>query len=154
MFASGLILGFDLFVEQKGDPEIHTAFHGAQNILAFLSAQSPQAAHYLDILALLSRAVASKRQRQNSRGRNKYVEKLFSREQEQDITTPGRNDSMDMTMSEPGTKSDDGFLSLNGEALPPIMEGMDIELPFDWDILEIAQWDSFPIFEQKEFRFD
>ncbi|KAF1842938.1 uncharacterized protein K460DRAFT_340538 [Cucurbitaria berberidis CBS 394.84] len=156
IFASGLIIGFAIFVEQKGDDELDAAFHGAQSILSFLSTQSPQAAHYMDILSLLSRAITSKRQKQTQRGRNKYVEKLFAHSQEiSAAVSMAHDDNLVLPINGSRITTENSAIPfLGSEMLPSTFEDVSIELPFDWDILEISQWDSFPFLDQSDLQFE
>jgi hypothetical protein len=83
IFAAALILGFSMFTKRESDLELESAFGGARNILQMLSSQSAQAAHYFEILTLLSVAISRQRQSLASqstsiKARNPYVGKIFS----------------------------------------------------------------------------
>src|SRR6478735_6523709 len=78
VFASGLVLGLEIFAKYPVESDINNAFEGAKDVLRHLATQSPQAAHYLDILTTLSGAIDKRRSNEASSGRSRYVSKLFS----------------------------------------------------------------------------
>jgi hypothetical protein len=81
IFAVALILGFAMFAKRKIDFEIEVAFAGARELLEMLSLRSAQAAHYFEILVLLSDVITEQRQKlasQTNRSRSGYVGRIFS----------------------------------------------------------------------------
>lgn len=132
IFPAGLVLGFESFAKRNADYNIETAFHGAREILSFMATQSPQAAHYFEILTSLSNAVTERRGRVASSVRSRYVSRLFSFDSERNIDhmplAPSTDDqSQQMANILPEWSPDDG---------------RDVFL--DWDSLNISQWDNFP----------
>lgn len=139
MFAAGLILGFEIFTKRSIDHEIEAAFAGTTDVLGFLAASSPQAAHYLDILTSLANAA---QKRKASTRKNRYVSRIFS---------VGSATAEPPQLTEPQSWEESLFL----EDLPPLQgEGMEgwtglgpmsgEGLSLDWDSLNISQWDNFP----------
>ncbi|KAJ6441094.1 Fungal specific transcription factor [Purpureocillium lavendulum] len=78
VFAAGLVLGFEIFAKRSIDYDIESAFGGARDVLNFLATQSPQAAHYYEILTLLANAITKQREKIASKGRSRYVSRLFT----------------------------------------------------------------------------
>ncbi|RSL59918.1 hypothetical protein CEP54_007035 [Fusarium duplospermum] len=141
IFAAGLVLGFEIFAKYPVDSDIETAFQGAKEVLTHLSKQSPQAAHYLEILTTLSSAIAKRRSKETSAGRSRYVSKIFSLDSSAK-SEPSTQESWPLI-----TPNDSQFfLRLDDEATQdwsfPQLEGADLCL--DWESLNISQWDSFP----------
>ncbi|KAF5024569.1 hypothetical protein F66182_3332 [Fusarium sp. NRRL 66182] len=144
VFASGLVLGLEIFAKYPVDSDISNAFLGAKDVLKHLSVQSPQAAHYLDILTALSSAIDKRRSTEASSGRSRYVSKLFS------LDTPaesaGSQTSQDMF--------DTMFPLISNQTTGPGVddtmqdwvfqqpEGGDFSL--DWETLNVSLWDTFP----------
>ncbi|PHH90214.1 hypothetical protein CDD83_4219 [Cordyceps sp. RAO-2017] len=146
VFAAGLVLGFEIFAKRSVDHAIESAFSGARDLLNFFATQSPQAAHYHDILTLLANAVAKQRETSASRGRSRYVSKIF---------TLGRGDEAPERQAERELEgqppSPTGFAPIAPElggdgwlcgSATPADDGDD--MLFGWDSLEISHWDSFP----------
>lgn len=131
-----------MFAKPTVDTEVEAAFHGARDVLRFLSIQSPQATHYLDILTTLSSAIARRRARESSTGRSRYVSKMFSLNPVLDAQ-PASDEAVLLDgiglFESPDGRQEDG--NLEGWAFQPIEAG---ELCLDWDSLNISQWDSFP----------
>ncbi|KAF4470452.1 nitrate assimilation regulatory nirA [Fusarium albosuccineum] len=141
IFAAGLVLGFEMFAKHPVDSDIEMAFQGAKDVLTHLSKQSPQAAHYLEILASLSSAIAKRRSKESSAGRSRYVSKILSL----DSSAPGGPG--DEVQWLPISLNDNQLMpAVDGEAAQdwafPQLEGGDLCL--DWESLNISQWDSFP----------
>lgn len=141
LFAAGLILGFEIFTKRTVDHEIETAFAGTTEVLSFLATQSPQAAHYLDILTSLSNAALKRRA---STRKNRYVSRIFS--------VGSATAEAPQQLLEPQSWEESLFLDDLGQAP---MTGEEMEswslgqlggegLSLDWDSLNISQWDSFP----------
>ncbi|KAK1515585.1 uncharacterized protein CCOS01_12783 [Colletotrichum costaricense] len=80
VFSAGLILGVECFAKVSIDLETDRAFQGAMDVLKFLAGQSPQAAHYLEILMSLATAITERRSKLNNAGGSRYVSRLFSLE--------------------------------------------------------------------------
>ncbi|KAK1624124.1 hypothetical protein BDP81DRAFT_330602 [Colletotrichum phormii] len=78
VFSAGLILGVECFAKVSTDLETDKAFQGAMNVLNFLAGQSPQAAHYLEILTSLATAIAERRSKSHNVGSSRYVSRLFN----------------------------------------------------------------------------
>ncbi|KAK2753619.1 hypothetical protein FQN54_007396 [Arachnomyces sp. PD_36] len=153
VFAAALILGFDMFSKREVDHEIESAFSGAREILDMLSAQSPQAAHYFEILTMLSNAIAKQRKQLASRGRSNYVGRLFTLDganaaQDQGRAQPTASTSLEM---QPGqTELDDQGVNwtLGGQMIQP---DLDEGLLLRWDSLDLPLWDSFPFMNARNF---
>ncbi|KAF4781405.1 hypothetical protein HER10_EVM0011371 [Colletotrichum scovillei] len=72
VFSAGLILGVECFARVSIDLETDRAFQGAMDVLKFLAGQSPQAAHYLEILTSLATAITERRSKSNNAGGSRY----------------------------------------------------------------------------------
>ena len=125
------------------------------NVLRYLSIQSPQAAHYLDILTSLSNAMERRCARDSAVGKNRYVSKIFSLDQSadnhrldqeehwSDLAHQGRSD----TVAEAAT-------SVTGEAVQmaweeevqawPLGQYPVTDLCLDWESLDMSLWNDFP----------
>lgn len=155
VFAAALILGFDMFSKREVDNEIETAFSGAREILDMLSAQSPQAAHYFEILSMLSNAIAKRRKQFALRGRSKYVGRLFTldgantTEDNQERAEPLASDSLE-AHPQPVVLNDDGENWTQGcqQTQPDLDEGLLLR----WDSLDLPLWDSFPFINGRSFE--
>ncbi|KAH8886581.1 hypothetical protein GQ53DRAFT_750566 [Thozetella sp. PMI_491] len=166
VFSAGLILGFEIFAKREMDYEIAAAFRGAGDVLSFLAAQSPQAAHYLDILTTLSRAILQQRENLSSRVKSGFVCKLLSIDSVKFRDRPG------ISASFPGHRRQGGGLIALAEAsaavradsngglventigIPVRNNGRqeesamaDGEVFFGLDSLDLSQWDKFPFLE-------
>ncbi|KAM0416823.1 hypothetical protein ACHAPD_005760 [Fusarium lateritium] len=141
VFASGLILGLEIFAKHPAEPDTINAFQGAKRVLKHLSTQSPQAAHYLDILATLSGAIDKRRSSESSTGRSRYVSKLFS------LNSPG---SREEPMLSDGFRFADVQNGAQAGVVDDAMqdwvfqepEGGDFSL--DWESLNVSLWDTYP----------
>ncbi|ODA77588.1 hypothetical protein RJ55_07217 [Drechmeria coniospora] len=147
VFAAGLVLGFEIFAKRSIDYDIESAFGGARDVLQFLAGQSPQAGHYHEILTLLANAVAKQRERIASKGRSRYVSKLFTLHDTvppDGQRLPGSEAGYDGPMA-PGDGIEDGD-GIGWQAWHrPVATGSGEEDVFlGWDSLDISQWDSFP----------
>lgn len=143
VFAAGLVLGFEIFAKTSVEHERETAFHGASDVLRYLSTQSPQAKHYLDILTSLSNAAVRRRSSQSSAGRSRYVSRIFSLSSSSDVEKPSYEDDSIWVQGDfiDPLNTREGDEAMTGLSFPPL-EGN--ELGLDWDSLDISQWDSFP----------
>lgn len=156
VFAAALILGFDMFSKREVDQEIEAAFSGAREILDMLSAQSPQAAHYFEILTMLSNAIAKQRKQLASRGRSKYVGRLFTLDganltSEGSGTEPVASSSL-QAQTNPGPaglNDDGGNWALDGQQIHP---DLDEGLLLRWDSLDLPLWDNFPFMNARNFE--
>ncbi|KAH6609109.1 hypothetical protein Trco_002455 [Trichoderma cornu-damae] len=148
IFAAGLILGFDLFAKRELDYEVEVAFRSARDVLDFLGLQSPQAAHYSEILSLLSNAIMKQRMKLSSRPRSKYVGKLLSFSKEGGLSQD--NDGEVLSLNNTGLPSGDigGVWIADLPAQPMEMEG---DVLRGWDGLDLSQWDNFPFYSPRVF---
>lgn len=154
VFAAGLILGFDMFAKRELDFEIETAFSGAKEILDFISEQSSQAAHYAEILGLLSSAISEQRRKTASQGRSKLINRLFS--------SDGRDSATQINDAQFGS-SEDATIALADRAMTDgpgqwlfgqsstLSDELDGELIGGWDALDLSQWDNFPFNSPRSF---
>lgn len=137
-----------MFAHRDIDSEIDEAFHGAIVILRMLASQSAQAAHYLDITAMLEAAINQQRQQlaiQSRQRRSQYVSRIFSLSD--NPTTPRRQSGLDEqasnatplatpNLSYSWLQSEDGTAAVT----PPTIDGT----LFDWEGMDLPLWDSFP----------
>lgn len=144
-----------MVAERNSDYEVEKGFRSAKEILASLAVQSPQAAHYSEILGLLLSAIETPRRRLTTRGRNKYVGRLFSldkvAEGSSDMGTVPENsgnslggDAMDLT------GDDNGLWASFQQSLADI----DGDFLSGWDALDLSQWDNFPFLGPRSFSVD
>ncbi|KAM3465735.1 hypothetical protein NHJ6243_001407 [Beauveria neobassiana] len=154
VFAAGLILGFDMFAKRELDVEIESAFAGAREILDFIAEQSSQAAHYAEILGLLSSAIAEQRRKTASQGRSKLVSRLFSSSGD-DATAQG--DDVSFRPSEGASQPAGDRMLPDGTGhwllgQPPTLSA-ELESDFieGWDVLDLSQWDNFPFNSPRNF---
>lgn len=151
IFAAALILGFSMFTKRETDLELESSFDGARNVLEMLSAQSAQAAHYFEILTLLSNAITKQRQSLalqsiSIKPKNPYVGKIFSL----NIDRTSSEAQLGSSLSEEQSTS----RADNGGILDPWLpgdqaayEGLSQEIGNEfmlWDCPELSAWDSFP----------
>ncbi|UNI17588.1 hypothetical protein JDV02_003920 [Purpureocillium takamizusanense] len=147
VFAAGLVLGFEIFAKRSVDYDIESAFGGARDVLDLLATQSPQAAHYHEILTLLANAIAKQRETIASKGRSRYVSRLFVLDggdaggEAADGGGVGGEGGVEWVPADcaPGLV-DEGLSWMSGSRTP----GEGDEVFLGWDSLEISQWDSFP----------
>lgn len=143
-----------MFSKREIDNEIEMAFSGAREILDMLSAQSPQAAHYSEILTMLSNAIVKQRKQLALRGRSKYVGRLFTLDganpaEDQGRTEPIASTSLE-THPDPVELNDDGEnWALGGQQIQP---DLDEGLLLRWDSLDLPLWDSFPFMNGRNFE--
>jgi hypothetical protein len=129
-----------MFATREMDFEIEEAFAGAREILQMLSLRSAQAAHYYEILTLLSDAITEQRQKQTNRSRGYYVGRIFSL----DIRRPSTETRQEIGLREdpvaPAPAGSCGILDAwlqNDRSTPlPMEEGC--------DSLYLPLLDSFP----------
>ncbi|KAF4454887.1 hypothetical protein F53441_2680 [Fusarium austroafricanum] len=143
VFASGLVLGLEIFAKYPVESDINNAFQGAKDVLRHLATQSPQAAHYLDILTTLSGAIDKRRSNEASTGRSRYVSKLFSLDTpaESSASQPAQvtlDDMFPFTLQTPQmgdeTMQDWVFQQPEGGG----------DLGLDWETLNVSLWDTYP----------
>ncbi|KAF4986736.1 hypothetical protein FGRMN_10701 [Fusarium graminum] len=143
VFASGLVLGLEIFAKYPVESDINKAFQGAKEVLKHLSTQSPQAAHYLDILTTLSGAIDKRRSTEASTGRSRYVSKLFSLDAPTESAASQAGQDMLDTMF-PFTESQ------SGEMMDDTMQDWVFQQPeggdfsLDWESLNVSLWDTYP----------
>lgn len=165
IFPAGLVLGFEGFAKTTAEHNIETAYQGAREVLSFFAKQSPQAAHYYEILTSLSAAIAERRNIRAAaaatRGR-RYVSKLFSFKNDRPppemsrsadafwrtvgMTSPSQSSSsaVEVVLPPPTTEAA-GLVPMaewSASGRQTMGEGGDILL--DFDSLDILQWDNFP----------
>ncbi|KAK5993046.1 putative transcriptional regulatory protein [Cladobotryum mycophilum] len=134
VFAAGLILGFDMFAKREMDYE------------------SPQAAHYSEILTLLSNAILEQRKKLAARRRSRYVGRIFT------LNGGKGSDEGDMAngsmIQQPILQTNNAGL-LVGETSGAWFTGeqpdMDSDALRGWDSLDLCQWDSFPFNSPRVF---
>ncbi|KAJ3497433.1 hypothetical protein NLG97_g1901 [Lecanicillium saksenae] len=147
VFAAGLILGFDMFSKRELDFEIENAFSGARQILDFISEQSSQAAHYAEILGLLSSAIAKQRRKTASQGRSKLVTRLFASDGGNSTNQTGcaHQEPADVATQTVGDRvtPDGAGHWLLGQPTALSAE-IDSDMISGWDVLDLSQWDNFP----------
>lgn len=145
MFAAGLVLGFEIFAKRSIDYDIESAFSGARDVLNFLATQSPQAGHYYEILTLLANAITKQREKIASKGRSRYVSKIFTLNRTEDAAecdAEGERDWLPTTsVAYAPAPAEEGVSWLSGNRTPA-EPGEEVFL--GWDSLDISQWDSFP----------
>ncbi|KAF5501750.1 Filamentous growth regulator 27 [Colletotrichum siamense] len=159
VFAAGLVLGVENFAKSAIDIETDRAFQGAIDVLAFLAAQSHQAAHYLEILTSLSNAISERRAKPAPVGGSRYVSKLFSLDPPCPASSGSnmfsqRHQGEDETGFWPLIRFEQGAVGesgISGGGLGagdpgswPEVQLDDDDLSIDWESLNIFQWDSFP----------
>ncbi|KPM35219.1 hypothetical protein AK830_g11353 [Neonectria ditissima] len=146
LFATGLILGFVMVAERNTDYEVEKAFRSAKEILESLAVQSPQAAHYSEILGLLLSAIETPPRRLTSRGGNKYVGRLFALDQEAegssalDSVPDGMKQSVGKDVVGLIDEESGGWTGFQQQAFADI----DGDFLSGWDSLDLSQWDNFP----------
>lgn len=141
-----------MFEEQNRDPDIDSAFRGTTDVLGFLSIQSLQAGHYLEILSCLASAIDKLRQKR-PRGRNKYVGKIFTfTDVGEPVSVSQQHDpkSNNGVSGQLALGNDETFLDL-GSPETSFLAGGDLNAALDWDVLNPAQWDTYPFGEQRNF---
>lgn len=136
-----------MFAKREIDYEVEAAFSSARNVLGFLGEQSPQAAHYSDILHLLSNSIIQQRGKCTTRGRSRLVGKIFSLDALQDHTNSTGDASGQysaMSNLEMTLEDDTGNPTTNQTEFDSTMfQG--------WDSLDLSQWDSFPFDSPRNF---
>lgn len=143
-----------MFSKREVDNEIETAFNGAREILDMLSAQSPQAAHYFEILTMLSNAIAKQRKQLALKGRSKYVGRLFTLDganaaENQGGAEPVASSSLEANPGPAGLGGDGENWTLAGQQIQP---DLDEGLMLRWDSLDLPLWDSFPFMNGRSFE--
>ena len=140
-------MGFETFAKGTVDYGIESAFHGARDLLNFLSTKSPQAALYHDILTSLSNAITQRRGRMASKGRSSYVSRIFNfdrpapTEEEADVEMSRDESHVEAGDEDQRIQIEDIFNNWSLGQNTPVNGG---EVFLDWDSLDISQWDSFP----------
>lgn len=145
-----------MFAKRSLDYEVEMAFQAARDVLDYLSIQSPQAAHYSEILTLLFNAITKQRRKQTSRSRSKYVGRIFAVNDEgedaRDSNAADRNSQLTNQDVSAGIGSADvggsWFMSEQSVAQPTDMDG---DLFRGWDSLDLSQWDNFPFLSPRVF---
>lgn len=139
------MLGFQIFAKSNVDYGVESAFHEARELLRFFGTKSPQAALYYDILTSLSNSITEYRQRAVTKGRSSYVSKIFNFDGGSNATYPNNapqeTEADASGVDEQRTQMDDLLATLSFGQNTPMGTG---DMLFDWDSLDISQWDSFP----------
>ncbi|KAL7939335.1 hypothetical protein V8C35DRAFT_286358 [Trichoderma chlorosporum] len=151
IFAAGLILGFDMFAKRELDYEVEVNFRSAKDVLDFLGIQSPQAAHYSEILSLLSNAITKRRMKLSSRARSRYVGKLVSFSEGDPNQGNTNNDEEVFSMNSTGGLPIGEIGGIWSTDLPAQSQEMDGDMLRGWDNLDLSQWDNFPFFNPRAF---
>ncbi|KAL6922921.1 hypothetical protein FSST1_000195 [Fusarium sambucinum] len=141
VFASGLILGLQIFAKHPAESDIVDAFQSAKRVLKHLSTQSPQAAHYLDILTTLSGAIDKRRSSESSTGRSRYVSKLCSLYSQASREEPIVAEAFPFVYAHSVAEDivvDDAIQDWVSQE----PEGGDFSL--DWESLDVSLWDTYP----------
>lgn len=141
-----------MFANREIDFEIEVAFAGARKLLKMLSLQSAQAAHYFEILVLLSDVITEQRQKlasQTNRNRSGYVGRIFSLHGQRPSVeaTPETNLSelsMASTFAGSGLVGDTWMPNSDNYVHLQIRPELDEEGFLGWNSLDLQRWDSFP----------
>lgn len=136
-----------MFSQKEVDPGLEEAFTGAIDILRLLSRQSAQAAHYSEILTMLSNAITEQRQRLTFQRRqsSQYVSKLFSLNDSpphrHENPKPENTIKADGVLSPVSTHANNIYQLTQGDgSMTP-----DVDALFSgWEGLDLPLWDSFP----------
>ncbi|KAG8667820.1 hypothetical protein FPOAC1_012659 [Fusarium poae] len=145
VFASGLILGLQIFAKHPAEADIMDAFQSAKRVLGHLSTQSPQAAHYLDILTTLSGAIDKRRSSESSTGRSRYVSKLCSLYSQASRAEPVVAEAFPFVYAHSVAEDivvDDAMQDWVFRESEGGEEGGDFSL--DWESLNVSLWDTYP----------
>jgi hypothetical protein len=147
-----------MFAKREVDHEIESAFSGAREILDMLSAQSPQAAHYFEILTMLSNAIAKQRKQMALRGRSKYVGRLFSLDGANSAREESRPEPITSDTATSSFERNSDLTALNDSEInwmmgagQQIQPDLDEGLQLRWDSLDLPLWDSFPFLNARNF---
>ncbi|KAG9245456.1 fungal-specific transcription factor domain-containing protein [Calycina marina] len=134
---AGLILGLQRFFRHQIDDAVDLVYSDASRILQFLAAQSPQAAHYFEILSLLSTAIARQHEISASKEKSKSVSRVDS------VLSLHRAIDENPTVST-DTQCQFQFDTIAKSELAGTLfaESVGEEL-YDWDHFDITQWDDF-----------
>ena len=124
------------------DYVVETSFQGSRQLLEFLSAQSPQAAHYLEILSLLSTAITRHRENMVTAGSTKYVSKLFSLGASPTELDRDTGERLLSDLQRPFTLMND-----TTDADSQVLMMDETESFSGWDTFDLSQWDDFPFLE-------
>lgn len=144
-----------MVAERNSDYEVEKGFRSAKELLEYLAMQSPQAAHYCEILGLLLSAIETPRKRLATRGRNKYVGRLFTLDR---VTE--NSSAMDILPDNSGDLAGRDFAGLAGEengvwvGFPQPLTDIDGDFLSGWDALDLSQWDNFPFLGPRNFLVD
>lgn len=142
-----------MFAKTEMDFEIEAAFAGAREILQRLSLQSAQAAHYFEILTLLSDAITKQRQKkasQANRSRSRYVGRIFSLDSRSPPTEmrPDTDLDVDSISSAGSGRIPDAWMQ-NDRCTPlQMQQDLDGGEFLGWDSLNLPLWDSFPFMSE------
>ncbi|OCT46039.1 putative Fungal specific transcription factor [Cladophialophora carrionii] len=132
IFAAGLVLGFSMFAQGDSRFDMDDSFSNAREVLRSLSAESPQAEHYYEILMGFADVIQRRRQhlsRGRRSSRNKYVDQILTFD-----VTPSASRSQS-TLS-PGTPQSRG----PGQGMPDASATDDGAGDFEFQMPDLSQW--------------
>lgn len=139
------MLGFETFARSRVQDDIETAFHGAKSVLCFLAQQSPQAAHYLEILTSLSSSVEKRRAAEASVTRKRYVSRIFSLDSAPNDDSQLHGGELEqapwLQISTPSASNDPLEIFPDTWSFDQIDTG---DLCLDGESLSVSLWDNFP----------
>jgi hypothetical protein len=141
-----------MFAKREIDFEIEVAFASARELLKMLSIQSAQAAHYFEILVLLSDVITNQRQKlasQTNRNRSDYVGRIFSLHNRRPSmeASPETNlseFSLASTFAGSGIVGDTWMPNNNDYVSHQIRPDLEGEGFLGWDSLDLQLCDSLP----------
>lgn len=159
IFAAGLLLGFWTFVQcDKTDTEASEAFRQSRDALQKMSAFSPQARHYFQILSALNDAVELHRvtkAEERKRWTSQYVDQVLtfdsSNSLSDDTQAAGAEMLQDKELSDAfldGDPSSSWNLDMQhdqADSCTPLGTGISQEFPWPADDLDI-DWEPFAPF--------
>ncbi|KAK7229919.1 hypothetical protein V2G26_002089 [Clonostachys chloroleuca] len=150
LFPEGLTLGFDIFASRNTGHEVETALRSVRDILYHFSVMSPLAAHYLEILTMLSSTISKKRETIASRRGNRYGSRIqtlmFSAEE------PGQDSwQQKQVHNAPARPGEGTVLPTNGDGTEVMATKQQPSQPLEFDSAfvhrrdnsDILQWDNF-----------
>ncbi|GFF97185.1 hypothetical protein IFM53868_08940 [Aspergillus udagawae] len=137
MFASGLLLGFALFAEEGIATETDEGFHAARSVLLYLSALSPQAKRYYEILTSLSEVINHQRQQRVEERRritSQFVDQILNL----DARLPGIDQSyLNRRSGSDGPITEENHDTADLDATFSFIPGLDVDdsanLPMHWE---------------------
>ncbi|EXJ65517.1 hypothetical protein A1O7_01858 [Cladophialophora yegresii CBS 114405] len=132
VFAAGLVLGFSIFAQGDSRFDMDDSFSNAREVLRSLSAESPQAEHYYEILAAFADVIQQRRQhlsRGSRSSRNKYVDQILTF----DITPSASRSQSTLSHGTPSSKG-------QGPGMPEASATDEGAGDFEFQMPELSQW--------------